>query len=54
MGNNGLIDPGSGFGPACYFSRWVQCPAAALVAYNVQKYCCYNKPSFNWIHLQQG
>ena len=33
MGNNGLIDLKTGFNLACCFSRPVQCPAKAPVAY---------------------
>ena len=33
MGYNGLIDPKSGFSPACCYSGPVQCPAGASVAY---------------------
>ena len=33
MGYNGLIDPKSGFSPACCYSGPVQCPAGAPVAY---------------------
>ena len=42
MGNNGLIDPKSGFSSACCLSRLVRCPATAHVAYKIKNYCSYS------------
>ena len=42
MGNNGLIDLKPGFSPACCFSRPVQYPATAPVAYKIKNYCSHS------------